>query len=169
MLSNKLIDAINDQVNFELYSEYLYLSMAAYFESEDLPGFANFFRVQVQEERFHAMRFFDYMIQMDARVRLKPIDGPKVDFDNALQVFEESLSHEKIVTGRIYSLMNIAQDEKEHATISFLKWFIDEQVEEEDTLKKIISKLKRGELNPAVLYMLDTELAARVFTPPIIN
>ena len=78
MLSNKLINEINDQINFELYSEYLYLSMAAYFESQDLPGFAIFFRVQVQEERFHAIRFFDYMIQMDARVRLKPIDESKV-------------------------------------------------------------------------------------------
>ena len=93
MLSDKLVDAINEQINFELYSEYLYLSMAAYFENEDLPGFANFFRVQIQEERFHSMRFFNYMIQMGARVRLKTIEGPKVDFDNALQVFEESLSH----------------------------------------------------------------------------
>lgn len=166
MLSTKLIDAINEQINYELLSEYLYLSMAAYCDSEDLPGFSNFFKVQVQEERFHAMKFFNYLNEMDARVKLKPIAGPLVDFESPLSVFEMSLAHEKTVTSRIYNLMDIAQEEKEHATISLLKWFIDEQVEEENSFKGIISKLKRGETNPAALYMLDDQLAQRVFVAP---
>ncbi|MFA9397238.1 MAG: ferritin [Clostridiaceae bacterium] len=166
MLSKNLITDINEQINFELLSEYLYLSMAAYFEDQNLPGFANFFKVQVQEERFHAMKFFDYLNQMDGRVILKSIEAPENDFEGALDVFEKSLNHEKKVTKRIYNLMDVALDEKEHATISLLKWFIDEQVEEEDNFNTLVKKLKRANNDPTLIYMLNEELSLRVFTPP---
>ncbi|KOR24615.1 ferritin [Clostridium sp. FAM 1755] len=166
MLSEKLLNALNSQINFEFYSSYIYLSMASYAESENLSGFANFFRVQAQEEIFHAMKFYDYVNQMGGRVILEKIDQPKVEYKNILECFEDGFNHEKIVTSRVYNLTDIATEEKEHATISLLKWFIDEQVEEENNFNAIIRKLKRANSNPAVLYMLDDELSTRVFTPP---
>lgn len=167
MISERLMKALNDQVNYEFYSSYSYLAMAAYAEAEDLKGFANFFRVQAQEELFHAMKFYDYINQMDGKVILQQIDRPQIDFDSVLHLFEAGYEHEKTVTQRIYSLTDIATEEREHATISLLKWFIDEQVEEESNFKSIITKLKRAESNPAALYMLDDELATRTFTPPV--
>ncbi|MBU5592023.1 ferritin [Clostridium sp. MSJ-4] len=169
MLSERLLKALNDQVNYEFYSAYTYLAMASYAESQDLDGFANFFRVQYEEELFHAMKFYDYINQMDGRVILEKIDQPKVEYDSVLHLFEEGYKHEKEVTSRIYNLADIATDEKEHATISLLKWFIDEQVEEEQNFNTIIKKLKRIESNSAALYMLDDELATRTFTPPVAN
>lgn len=169
MLSERLLLAINDQINYELYSEYFYLAMAAYCESQDLKGFANFFRVQTQEERFHAMKFFDYVNQMGGRVTLEAIERPENDFNNILDMFRKAHEHEQKVTKRIYNLTDIATEEREHATISLLKWFIDEQVEEEGTFSTIVKKLERIESNPAALYMLDDELATRVFTPPTAN
>ncbi|WP_251859565.1 ferritin [Clostridium sp. Marseille-Q2269] len=166
MLSEKLLKALNDQINFEFYSSYTYLAMASYAESEDLAGFANFFRIQAQEEIFHAMKFYDYVNQMGGRIILEKIDQPKVEYKTILECFEDGFNHEKIVTNRVYNLTDIATEEKEHATISLLKWFIDEQVEEENNFNTIIRKLRRSESNPAVLYMLDDELATRVFTPP---
>ena len=166
MLSEKLLKALNNQINFEFYSSYIYLAMASYAESEDLAGFANFFRVQAQEEIFHAMKFYDYVNQMGGRVILEKIDQPKAEYKNILECFEDGFNHEKIVTSRIYNLTDIATEEKEPATISLLKWFIDEQVEEENNFNIIIRKLRRAESNPAVLYMLDDELSTRVFTPP---
>ena len=168
MLSEKLERALNDQINFEFYSAHIYLSMAAYCLSIELDGFANFFTVQAEEEKFHAMRFFNYVNQKEGKIVLKGMPDPGVDFDSALHVFETALLHEKIVTSRIYSLSDIAMEEREHATLSLLKWFIDEQVEEENTLTTIIKKLKRMGQDSAALYMLDTELAARVFVPPVI-
>ena len=166
MLSDKLITALNEQVNFELYSEYVYLAMASYCEAQDLKGFANFFRVQCQEERFHAMKFFDYIYLMNGRVILKDIPQPANEFEDVASVFIKSLKHENEVTRRIYSLADLASQEKEHATMSLLKWFIDEQVEEENSFNSIIKKLQRIGNNSAALYMLDDELALRVFTPP---
>ncbi|WP_163192909.1 ferritin [Clostridium thermarum] len=166
MLSEKLLNALNEQINFELESEYIYLAMAAYCENEDLQGFANFFKVQAQEERFHATKFYDFIFQMGGRVTLTGIPVPQNDYKDILDVFSEGLKHEQEVTRRIYALSDIAIEEKEHATISFLKWFIDEQVEEEDTFNNLIKKLKRIDNNPAALYMLDDELATRTFTPP---
>ena len=168
MLSEKLENALNDQINFEFYSAHIYLSMAAYCLDIDLDGFANFFTVQAEEEKFHAMRFFNYVNQKEGKIVLKGMPEPKVDFKSALDTFETALLHEKIVTSRIYSLSDIAMEEREHATLSLLKWFIDEQVEEENTLTTIIKKLKRLGVDSAALYMLDTELAARVFVLPVI-
>ncbi|MBK1810514.1 ferritin [Clostridium sp. YIM B02505] len=166
MLSERLIEALNEQINFEFYSSYSYLAMAAFAQSEDLDGFANFFRVQAQEELFHAMKFYDYVYQKNGDVTLQAIDKPQLKFENMIDVFEKGYEHEQEVTRRIYNLADIANEEKEHSTISLLKWFIDEQVEEEDNFNKLIKKLRRAESNPAALYMLDEELAQRVYTAP---
>ena len=166
MISKKLETALNDQINFEFYSAHFYLAMAAYCSSIDLDGFANFFTVQAEEEKFHAMKFFNYLSQMDGRVILTGMPDPKFEFSSVAEVFEDALAHEKIVTSRIYNLSDLAFEEREHATISLLKWFIDEQVEEEKNLNTIIKKIKRIGDNSASLYLLDNELAARVFVPP---
>ena len=166
MLSQRLSSALNDQVNFEFYSEYTYMAMAAYCESQDFPGIANFFKVQAQEERFHAMKFYDYIFQMEGRVIFKELPAPESEYSNILDVFKKSLQHEKTVTKKVYNLMDIAMEEREHATISLLKWFIDEQVEEENSFNSLIKRIQRIGDNPAALFMLDAELAARVFTPP---
>jgi len=166
MLSENLLKNLNDQVNFEFYSSYTYLAMSAYAESVDLSGIANFFRVQAQEELFHAMKLYDYIFQKNGVVELEKIDKPEGKYESIVDVFETGYKHEQLVTSRIYKLADIASDEKEHATISLLRWFIDEQVEEENTFNTLLKKIKRAENNPAALYMLDEELATRVFTPP---
>lgn len=166
MLSEKLVKEINNQIKYEFYSAHLYMAMAAYCNSEDLDGFANFFKVQAEEERFHAMKFYNYLKQMGERIVIYGLDEPSNDYSSVLDAFEKSLEHEKFVTKRIYLLMDIANEEKEYATVSFLKWFIDEQVEEEDTFGGIVKKLQRVKNQAAGLYMLDNELAQRVFTPP---
>jgi ferritin len=168
MISEKLFSKLNDQINFEYHSANIYNAMAAFCASQDLNGFTNFFQVQVEEERFHASRFFTFINDMQGKVIIKGMPDPKNDFESMLDIFRSSLAHEKIVTKRIYELMDVAMEEREHATISFLKWFIDEQVEEENTLNNIIKKLERIENDANALYMLDTGLAARVFTPPVI-
>lgn len=165
MLSEKLLDELNLQIKYELYSAHYYLSMAAYCESEDLSGFANFFLEQAKEENYHAMKFFDFVNEMDGRVKILELEEPESEFGSPIEVFEAALEHEKFVTSRIYKLMDIAIEEKEHATISFLKWFIDEQVEEENMMKDIIASLERVEGKPSGLYMIDKELGQRVFSP----
>jgi Ferritin-like protein len=167
MFSERLEKALNEQINYEFYSAHLYLSVAAYFSSIDLDGFANYFTVQAEEEKFHAMKFYNYVNDMEGRVLLKGMENPPISFESTLEAFEMSLEHEKTVTQRIYKLSDIAFEEREHATISILKWFIDEQVEEEKNLNIIFKKLKRIGNDMAALYMLDTELAARVFVPPV--
>ena len=166
MLSNTMELAINDQVKWELYSAYLYLSMASYFENIGLPGFASWMRVQDQEERFHAMKFFNFVIERGARMTLQAIDAPPSEWQSPLHVFEETLKHEQHVTARINDLMDQAIKEKDHATVSFLHWYIDEQVEEEAGVSDVINKLKMVEKTSGGLFMLDKEMAARVFTPP---
>lgn len=167
MISKKLHKELNLQLKYEFYSSHLYLSYAAYCYSIDLDGFANFFLVQAEEERFHAMKFFNFINEMDQRVTLTELDAPPVDFDSLLDAFEKAMEHEKFVTSRIYHLMDIAMEEREHATISFLKWFIDEQVEEEASFRQIIQKIRRAQNDSNLLYALDAEMAARTFTPPI--
>ena len=166
MLSQKLQDAFNSQINKELYSEYLYLSMAAYCFSQDLDGFANYFMVQTQEEHFHAMKMFNFVNERGGRVILKPIDGPETEFKSVVEVYEKTYEHEQFVTKSINELMDVAIKESDHAAASFLKWFIDEQVEEEATVSKILAKLKLIGGEGHGMLMLDAELAARVFTPP---
>lgn len=169
MISEKLMHELNEQIKYEFFSANLYLAMAAYCASEDLPGFANFFKVQAEEERFHAMKFFDYVIEMGGRAKMSALDEPQNDFSSVLETFKVGYGHEQFVTKRIYRLMDIAMEEREHATISFLKWFVDEQVEEEASFSSLVKKLERMGDNPNALYMLDAELAQRVFTPPPAN
>ncbi|MBV4419595.1 ferritin [Clostridium tyrobutyricum] len=166
MLSDRLVTAINDQINYEMYSANIYFAMQAYCDSLDLDGFSNFFKVQIEEENFHTSKFYNFLSQMDARTNIGAIEAPSNNYDSILDAFKEALNHEKKVTKRIYNLMNIATEERDHATMSLLKWFIDEQVEEEDTFNKLIKKLERIGDNAAALYMLDTELQSRAFVPP---
>ena len=169
MLSEKLEKALNDQITFEFYSSYTYLAMAAYCESADLSGFANFFRVQAKEELDHATKLYDYVFQKGGRVILGEIEKPKEQYNSMVDVFETGLAHERLVTSKIYAITDIATEEREHATMSFLKWFIDEQVEEENNFSSLLKKIKRCESNPAALYMLDDELASRVYVAPTAN
>ncbi|WP_129599907.1 ferritin [Anaerophilus nitritogenes] len=166
MISEQLMKVLNDQMNYEFYSAHVYLAMAGFCASEDLDGFSNFFIVQAEEERFHAMKIFNYISEMGGRVNISSFEYPENEYESILDVFKKGLAHEKIVTQRIYDLTDLATKEKEHATISFLKWFIDEQVEEESTFGSLVKKLERISENSNALYMLDTELSQRTFTPP---
>ena len=165
MLNDKLLKALNEQVNFEFYSSYTYLAMAGYCEAIDMDGFANFFRVQAKEELDHAMKFYDYVYQKNGQILLEQIDKPADAYQDLNQAFEIAYQHEQEVTRRIYELTDIAYEAREHATISLLKWFIDEQVEEEKNFNTILKKIKRCKDNPAALYLLDDEVAKRVYTP----
>ena len=166
MLSKKMEKAINLQINAELYSSYLYLSMATYFESISLGGFSNWMRQQVQEELFHAMKMFDFVCERGGRVILTAIEGPPSQWKSPLDAFQNVLSHEQKVTGLINDLVNLALDERDHATSTCLQWFISEQVEEEDTARGIGDKLKLIGKETSGLFSLDQELGARMFTLP---
>jgi ferritin len=166
MLSETLHNALNDQMNFEFYSAHTYLAMAAYCTSEDYDGFANFFLVQAEEERFHAMKFYNFINDLGYRATIQGFKSPENNFSSVLETFKTALLHEKEVTRRIYELSDIALDEREHATMAYLKWFIDEQVEEESTLDTIIHKFQRIENDSNAIFMLDAELANRTFTAP---
>ena len=166
MISKKIVEALNGQLNAELYSAYLYLSMAAYFGSADLPGFANWMRVQFQEEQFHAMKFYDYIIECGGRVSLPQIEAPPSDWDSPLKVFEATLAHEQKVTGLINELVYKAREEKDNATEIFLQWFVNEQVEEEDNVNKVLGQLRLVKDSHQALFMLDKEMGQRFFTPP---
>lgn len=169
MLNENLLKALNDQVNFEFYSSYTYLAMAGYCESLDLGGFANFFRVQAKEELDHAMKLYDYVYQKNGSIELEHIEKPQPEYDGIIDVFEKGYKHEQLVTKRIYELTDIAYEEREHATISLLKWFIDEQVEEENNFNALLKKVRRVESNPAALYLMDDELAKRVYVPTTVQ
>ncbi|MHC4396382.1 MAG: ferritin [Planctomycetota bacterium] len=166
MIGKKIEEALNEQLNAEFYSAYLYLSMDAYFESVDLAGFANWMRVQFQEEQFHAVKFYDYIIERSGKVILKLIDAPPSDWDCPLAVFEATLEHEQKVTGLIDELVSLARNEKDNASEIFLQWFVNEQVEEEDNVSKVLGQLKLIKDNPQALFMMDNQMAQRVFTPP---
>ena len=165
-INEKLQAALNDQINAELYSSYLYLSMSAYFESQDLPGFANWMRVQAKEEDFHVQKFFDYVIERGGRVELEAIDKPRTEWGSALEAFEEALAHEQSITARINELVELAIEQKDRATQSFLQWFVDEQVEEEASADQVVKSLRLGAGQPVAMLMLDRELGARTFTAP---
>lgn len=166
MLSENLLQALNKQLNFEFYSAHVYLAMGAYCSEQSLDGFANFFIVQAEEERFHAMKIFRFINALGKRAIIEGFEHPNNDYKSVLDAFEHAYAHEKEVTRRIYDLSDVALNEREHATINFLKWFIDEQVEEEAMFDSIIQKLKRIDKDSNAFFMLDTEFAARSFTPP---
>ena len=161
MLSAKMQEALNKQLNAELYSSYLYLSMSAYFESINLRGFAHWMRVQSAEEYGHGMKFFDQVNERGGRVMVMPIEAPASGWNSPLAVFEEVYRHEQKVTELINGLVNLAGAERDHATINFLQWFVKEQVEEEQQANEIVQKLKLiGDAGPALL-MLNYGLGKR--------
>ena len=161
MLSKSMQDAINEQIKNELYSAYLYLSMSAYCETNSLPGFARWMRAQSQEEVEHAMKFFAFVNERGGRVVLQAIDQPPLEFESPRAVFEQTLEHERKVTGLIHSLYELALEEKDYAAQILLHWFIDEQVEEESSAAQILDTLEMIGDKGQALVMLDRELGKR--------
>ncbi len=165
MLKETVQDALNDQINAELYSAYLYLSMEAYFESIDLKGFANWMRAQAQEEMVHAAKIFDFVNERSGRVSLKPIEGPPSEWSSPLEVFKAAYDHECHVTELINKLVDLAREQSDHATYNFLQWFVAEQVEEEASTDEVVQQLKLVGDQGHGLFMIDRELAQRTFDP----
>jgi len=166
MLSETMLDAMNRQINAELYSAYLYQSMSANFEALGLKGFASWMTVQAQEELTHAMRFYNYVVERGGRVVLDAIEKPQAEWASALDAFKATYEHEQKVTSLINNLVELAAREKDYASNSMLQWFVDEQVEEEASADEILQKLKLIGEDKSALFMLDKELGARVFTQP---
>lgn len=165
MISEKLVDAFNDQIAFEIHSALIYKAMQAYFEAEDFPGMANWMGVQYQEELAHAEKMFNFVCEAGGRVKMLALEQPRNDYSSPLEVFKTALAHEQIVTERIGTLMELAQQEKNHAAQIELQWFITEQIEEEASAGLIIKKLTMVEGDGRGLLMIDQELAGRTFTP----
>ena len=163
MLKEKMLKALNDQINAEQYSALLYLSMSAWFEEKGLPGFANWMYVQYQEELTHANKIFKYVVERSGKVELKAIEQMPVEFNNVTEVVEKTLEHEQHVTSLIHNLVDIASEERDHATHSFLQWFVDEQVEEEANVNEILDNLKLINEQGHGLFMIDRELRQRTF------
>ena len=164
MLSKKLQNALTEQFNYELESANIYLAMAGYTSNLGLDGFTNWFMAQYEEELFHAQKIMKFINDKNGRIVVKAVAAPQNDFDSLLHVFEETLKHEEDITAKLYNLMDIALEEREHATKSFLQWFIDEQVEEESTVGDMINKIKL--VKDSGLYLLDQEAAKRIFNAP---
>lgn len=167
MLKASVEKALNNQINEEYFSSYLYLSMAAYFESLNLLGFANWMRIQAQEEYIHSMKFFDYVVHAGGNVTLKAIKEPKTKWNTIVETFEDTLEHEQHITDLINKLTSLSLKESDHATYSFLKWFVDEQVEEMANATQILHELKLISKDNSGILMLDRELKVR--TPVLVN
>ncbi len=161
MIKENIQEAINKQINAELFSAYLYQSMGAYLDSENLGGMAAWMNMQAKEELEHAMKFYNYLLERGGRVKLYAIDEPQFEWNSPLEVFEASYEHEQYVTGRINDLVELAAEEKDHATGVMLQWFVSEQVEEEATVDEIVEKMKMISESRNGLYMLDRELGKR--------
>lgn len=161
MLKEKIEKSLNIQLNQELYAFYSYLAMSAYFDSLNLNGFANWMRMQAEEEKAHAMKFYDYILHANGKVDLQKIEAPKNSWKSAQEVFQDTFENEKKVTESIYEIVDLAIAEKDHATHNFLQWFISEQVEEEGTTLKILEKIKFIGNNQGALFILDRELGSR--------
>jgi len=166
MLSKKMEEALNEQINKEMYSAYLYMSMSAHSTNAGLPGFANWFMVQYKEEMEHAMKIYDYVNDQGGRVKLKTIEEPLSTFTDAMDMFQKTLKHEQFITKSINELVDLAIQEKDYATQIFLQWFVTEQIEEEGNDNDIISKLKLAGDKGNELFMIDKELGARVYVSP---
>ena len=166
MLSEKMQDALNAQINAEMWSAYLYLSMSMAAADKGLKGIANWFAIQFKEEQDHAQIFINYLLSRGGRVKLASIADVETEWDNALAMFEQTLEHEKKVTSLIHNLCAIAAEERDVATANRLNWFVDEQVEEEENARDIIDQLRMIGDDRLGLYMIDKELAARVYTTP---
>lgn len=161
MLKPKIQDALNDQINAELYSSYLYLSMAAYFESKSLPGMAHWMEMQAQEELGHVVKFFHFINDRDGRVTLAQVEGPKTEWESPLDAFKDAHAHECMISGRINDLTSLADSEGDHTVSTFLQWFVTEQIEEEANAKGLVDKLKLVGDNGVALFMVDAELGQR--------
>jgi ferritin len=166
VLKKKMLKALNDQINAEMFSSYLYLSMESYFQSISLTGFAAWMRAQVQEELMHGMKFYGFVGERGGKVTLEAIAKPESVWASPLAAFEAIQKHEEHVTSLINDLVDLAISEKDHATNNFLQWFVSEQVEEEASVGEIVEKLKLIKDNPSGLFMMDAELGKRVFTMP---
>jgi len=160
-MNKKLLDEMNIQINKEMYSGYLYIAMAAHFEEENFPGFANWMTIQAEEELEHAMKFFEFLHEVGGKVVLDAIDKPDSEFGNPQEVFEQVLEHEQYVTSRIHLLYKLAADTNEYPTLMFLQWFVNEQVEEEKNATEIVENLKLAGESGNALLMLDRALAQR--------
>jgi len=161
MLSEAMEKALNAQFNAELYSGYLYLSMAAYFEDVDFSGFAAWMRIQADEELEHGMKFYDYIITRGGRVSIEAIDKPETEWESPLAAFEQALAHEEMVSGLINDLVDLAIEEKDHATNNFLQWFVEEQVEEEENANDNVTKLKLAGDSKPLLFKINEDLGSR--------
>jgi ferritin len=162
MLSKKMEEALNQQINAEMYSSYLYLAMAAHFQTANFTGFAHWMRVQAKEEEGHAMKIYDYILERNGKIALKAVEAPPAKLGSPLKVFEETYKHEQTVTARIHKLAELAGEERDHATAIFLQWFINEQVEEEAQANLIYEQLKMiGEDHIGGIFMLDHRVGKR--------
>jgi ferritin len=161
VIGRKIEEAVNKQINAELYSAFLYLQMSADFQSKNLPGFANWMQVQFGEENKHAMKFYKYILDRGGKVKLSAIDAPKQSWKTALEAFEEAYAHEQKITGMINDLLELARAEKDYPTESMLKWFVDEQVEEESQTLQMLEIIKGMGDSKNALYMLDHRMAKR--------
>ena len=166
MIKGNIEAALNQQLNNEFYSAYLYLSMAAWCEAENLPGFSNWMTVQNMEENAHCMKFFRFINERGGKVTLDGVAVPPAKWDSPLNLFEVVLKHEEEVTESINELVDLAMKEKDHATTNFLQWYIEEQVEEEATINNLIAQLKMVHDSRESLYLFDKELGQRVFVDP---
>lgn len=169
MLNEKMEKAFNDQINKEFYSEYLYLAMKSYFADLNLQGFVNWFNVQVQEEHAHGMGMYDYVLERNGKIELEAIEKPMIEGTTPLEIFEQVLKHEEFVTSRINALMDIAEEVKDRAALSFLDWYLKEQVEEESSVGGVLATLKLIGDDKKALLMLDKDLATRVYNAPVIG
>lgn len=163
MLTKRMEQALNEQINAEIWSAYLYLSMSAFFESKNLPGFAHWMKIQWQEELTHANKFFDYVNERGGRVILKSIAAVKTEWKDSVEVFQETLDHERHVTGLINNIADIAVEEKDHATNNILQWFIAEQVEEEANVENIVNQLIMIDGFGHGILMMDRDFKTRSF------
>lgn len=161
MISKKIQDAFNEQIQAEMFSSYLYLSMAAYFHSINMDGMAKWMHVQTKEENSHAMKFFEHIVERGGKVELMQIDKPKIEWNSPLEAFSEAYKHEQYITGRINNLVKLAAEESDNAASIFLQWFVNEQVEEEANTSKITEKLKKIGDSVNGLFMLDSQLGKR--------
>lgn len=168
-MNEKLVKAFNDQINAELYSEYLYLAMKTEFAKMNLQGFVNWFEVQVQEEHAHGMGMYDYLIERGENVVLEAIDKPVVEGSTPLEIFEHVLRHEKLVTSKINALADVADEVKDRAAVSFIDWYVNEQVEEEANVGRVLSTMKLIGDDKHALLLFDKDLATRVFNAPVIG
>jgi ferritin len=166
MLNKKMEEALNKQINAELYSGYLYLSMSAYYASINLPGFANWMHVQMQEEQAHAQILYNHVLDRGGKIVLAAIDGPKTDWSTPNEPFVDAYEHEQKVTAMINDLVDLAAEERDHASNAMLQWFVTEQVEEEKNPSDVLQQLKLMGNAPGGLFMVDSQLATRVYVVP---